>query len=114
MIRLQELRTERKLSQQEVANALGITQQSYSRYERGGNELGYDALIKFANFFDVSIDYLLGKSEYYYPDSVASVEERELLALFEEMTPAQKARFLAYGEGLLQKAAYNDFEKKSS
>lgn len=114
MIRLQELRIERKLSQQEAAKALGITQQSYSRYERGGNELGYNALIKFAKFFDVSIDYLLGNSEYYYPDSVVSGEERELLELFGEMSPAQRGRFIAYGEGLLGKMADEAVPKRFS
>ena len=103
MIRLQELRTEKGLSQEEAAKALGVTQQSYSRYERGGNELGYSALIKFAKFFDVSVDYLLGNSTYFYPDLVQSPEERELLELFGEMSAGQKARFLAYGEGLLGK-----------
>lgn len=112
--RLQQLREEKKLSQGVLAKELGVTRQAYSRYERGERELNYNSLIKLANYFDVSVDYLLGNSKFYYPDSVASDEERELLDLFDEMSPSQKARFIAYGEGLLQKAAYNGSEKKSS
>ncbi len=105
MIKLHELRKEKGISQEEAAKALGITQQSYSRYERGGNELGYDALIKFAKFFDVSIDYLLGNSTYFYPDKIQSAEEREILALFSKMTREQKIRFIGIGEGMIENSA---------
>lgn len=114
MIKLQELRTEKGLSQYEAAKALGVTQQSYSRYERGGSELGYSALIKFANYFDVSIDYLLGNSKYFYPSALATEEERELLDMFSKMTNAQKARFLGIGEGMLEKTTDKPQVQKNS
>ena len=104
MLKLQELRNEKRLSQAEIAKLLGTNQQAYSRYERGEREMGYNTLIKFAKFFDVSVDYLIGNSAYYYPDSITSEDERELLALYGEMNPAQKARFVAYAEGLLNKS----------
>lgn len=111
MLKLQELRIERRISQEEAAKALNITQQAYSRYERGERELGYAALIRFAKFFDVSIDYLLGNSTYFYPDSVKSPslskEESELFMLFAKMSSAQKARFIGYGEGLLNERKEN-------
>ena len=102
---MQQLREEKNLSQGVLAKELEVTRQAYSRYERGERELGYEALAKLAKFFDVSIDYLLGNSTYYYPDAVATDEQRELFALFDEMTAAQKARFLAYGEGMLGRSA---------
>lgn len=74
MIKLYELRKEREISQDEIAKILNVTRQSYSRYERGEHELGYEALNKLANFFDVSIDYLLGYSIYFYPDKVRCAE----------------------------------------
>lgn len=93
MLKLHELRVEKKISQGEAAKALNITQQALSRYERGERELGYAALIKFANYFDVSVDYLLGNSTYFYPDAVKkgapelSDDERELLRLFRALPP---------------------------
>ncbi len=75
MIKLQELRIEKNLSQNEVAQNLGITQQAYSRYEREERELGYELLKKFANFFDVSVDYLLNNSTYFYPDRILTHDD---------------------------------------
>ncbi len=92
MIKLQELRIEKNLSQNEVAKNLGITQQAYSRYEREERELGYDLLKKFANFFDVSVDYLLNNSTYFYPDKVNNLsldltkKEETLLRYFRSLS----------------------------
>lgn len=112
-IRLQQLREEKKVSQSILAKELNVTRQAYSRYEHGDRELGYESLTKLSKFFDVSIDYLLGNTEYYYPDKIATEDERNLLALFNEMTPAQRGRFLAYGDGLLGKSADTANDRKS-
>jgi transcriptional regulator with XRE-family HTH domain len=62
--RLIELRNERKLTQDEVSKGIGISKSSIQKYE-GMTRFpqGYD-LIEIANFFEVSVEYLLGKSEY--------------------------------------------------
>ncbi|MGG3879613.1 helix-turn-helix domain-containing protein [Bacillus smithii] len=62
--RLKSLRLSKKLSQQDMANLLGITRQAYGRYESGLSEPDIENLRKLANFFDVSIDYLLDGQEY--------------------------------------------------
>ena len=80
--RLLELREEKRLSQDDIAKVLKVTRQAYSRYERGERELGYNALITLSRFFDVSIDYLLHVTDYYYPDQIStqySPEERKLI-----------------------------------
>ena len=80
--RLLELREEKKLSQDDISKILKVTRQAYSRYERGERELGYNALITLSRFFDVSVDYLLGATDYYYPDQIStqySPEERKLI-----------------------------------
>ena len=61
--RLKELRKEHKLTQQQLANALNIQQQSYLRYELNTSEPSYDMLVKIADMFDVSTDFLLGRKE---------------------------------------------------
>ena len=59
--RLHLLRTEKKRTQQQVADYLGITRPAYTAYEKGNRSPDYDLLVKLANYFDVSTDYLLGK-----------------------------------------------------
>ena len=61
-IRLKELRRERHLSQVRLAMDLHLSQNTVSRYETGEREAGYAMLILLADYFDVSIDYLLGRT----------------------------------------------------
>lgn len=56
--RLHTLRKERKLCQEDMAKQLGIARTTYAMYEQGNREPDYNTLIKLANFFEVSIDYL--------------------------------------------------------
>ena len=57
---LKALREDRDLSQKEVANYLGTTQQVYSRYETGVNEIPVRQLIKLCELYNVSAEYILG------------------------------------------------------
>ena len=61
--RLKELRLEKGMTQQQVASLLNIKQQSYTRYEYGTGEPSLQTLIKLADIFAVSTDYLLGISD---------------------------------------------------
>ena len=63
MLRLKELRKERKVSQLKLAMDLNISQNSVSRYENGEREAGYDTLVAIADYFNVSVDYLLGRTD---------------------------------------------------
>lgn len=63
MIRLKELREKRRISQQKLAIDLCMNQNSISRYENGTREADYKTLIQFADYFDVSIDYLLERTD---------------------------------------------------
>ncbi len=62
--RLKQLRQERMLSQQEFANMIGISKSSINMYERGEREPGIETLEAIADFFNVDMDYLLGKSQH--------------------------------------------------
>ena len=61
--RLKELRKKRNISQLKLAMDLDMNQNSISRYENLEREADYATLIKFADYFDVTLDYLLGRSE---------------------------------------------------
>ena len=57
--RIRALREDNDYTQQFVADKIGITQRKYSYIETGQQQLTDDILIKLANFYNVSIDYLL-------------------------------------------------------
>jgi len=61
-MRLKELRKKRGISQLKLAMDLSMNQNSISRYESGTREADYATLIKFADYFNVSIDYLLERT----------------------------------------------------
>jgi transcriptional regulator with XRE-family HTH domain len=63
IFRLKELRKKRRISQQALATALNVNQNSISRYETGEREADYKTLIAFADYFNVSVDYLLGRTD---------------------------------------------------
>lgn len=62
-MRLKELRKEKGLSQLRLATDLHTTQNTISRYETGEREPGIAELIKIADYFNVSVDYLIGRTE---------------------------------------------------
>ena len=60
---LRELREDRDLTQKEIAAVLGTTQQVYSRYEKGENEMPVRHVIALCRYYKVSADYVLGLSD---------------------------------------------------
>ncbi len=63
MKNLKKLRKSKGLSQMQLALKLGLNQNTVSRYENCQREADYQTLIMFADFFDVSIDYLIGRTD---------------------------------------------------
>lgn len=76
MNRLKELRKEKKLSQKEIADFLGVNEKTISRWENGESQLKADKAQALANYFGVSAGYLLGYSEFR--------EENELIKKIDE------------------------------
>lgn len=61
--RIRDLREDNDKTQQEIANVLNTSQTMYARYERGANELPIHHLIKLADYYGVSTDYILGRTD---------------------------------------------------
>lgn len=61
--RLRDLREDHDLSQTQVADLLHIQQTVYSRYERGFQTIPLEHLIKLADYYQVSLDYLTGRTD---------------------------------------------------
>ncbi len=60
---LRSLREDRDLKQSDIADLIGTTQQQYSKYETGESELPIRALLILANYYKISADYLLGRTD---------------------------------------------------
>ena len=61
--RIRDLREDRDWTQTDVAERLNMTQTGYSKYERGERDIPTEVLIKLADIYDTSIDYLLGQTQ---------------------------------------------------
>ncbi len=60
---IKDLREDHDLTQEQVAKVLGTSQTMYARYERGANELPIRHLIKLADYYHVTTDYILGRKK---------------------------------------------------
>ena len=61
--RIKDLREDRDLYQKDLAKILNVSQAQYSRIETGENEITLDSLIRLANFYNTSTDYILGLTD---------------------------------------------------
>lgn len=86
--KLVQLRKEKKRTQQEVADYLGVTRPAYTAYEKDSRNPDYETLKKIATYFNVTTDYLLGNSDIKNPEEItyAGIKNEEYAAL----TPYQK------------------------
>ena len=67
--RLKDLREDHDLSQQQIADYLGMKQPQYSRYERGTRDIPTDVLIQLAKYYKTSTDFILGLTNHSEPYS---------------------------------------------
>lgn len=76
-MKLKEVRTRRNMTQQTVADYIGCSSVVYSRYERGTRQPSIEMLLKLADLFGVTVDYLLGRQD--LEDSTLSEYEKKLV-----------------------------------
>jgi len=109
--RISELRENNNLTQEELAKNLGITRASLSHYETSRREPDYETLTKIADYFQVSLDYLMGRTDDPKPSVNESVQrfteslelsDETILERFtlkidgRELTPEEAKRFIAF------------------
>ena len=66
---IKDLRHINQISQQKLANSIGVSRSTIAMWELGNSEPDNENLTKLANFFNVSVDYLLGQNDYSFPNS---------------------------------------------
>lgn len=105
--RFKMLRGSRKLSQQELADELGTSKSSVNMYERGEREPGIEMLETIADFFNVDMDYLLGKS------SIANRNFENYYSEFDNLSPIQTQRLPLLGEIACGEPIFCDEDRES-
>lgn len=92
-MRLKNLREKKKVKQLELANLLGISAAQYSRLENQLSILSIDQAIILADYFDVSLDYLVGRTEPQSKHNYVWIEEdlfEKLISLMKEIEHKSK------------------------
>lgn len=116
-----ELREEAGLSQQKLADKIGLSSSAIARWELGQSEPGFNAILAYTKFFDVSADYLLGLEDDFGARTATggnvmrdtnTAQERELLALFRTLSPYLKGLTLDTVRGWAGNAG-NSLHKKA-
>lgn len=87
--------------QKDVAALLGIDRTTYAKYESGASEPNYETLLKLAEIFGVSTDYILGRDEKKPAPISESELDAELIERLCNLTPEEKAKVDAFVQGLL-------------
>lgn len=102
MINLKNLRVQTKKTQEETAKNLKMPRTKYARYELGTAEPNIETLIKLANYFHTTIDYILGHNVPYLLDkSTLSQEQQELLNYIQNLSPQNCKRVKDFITGIL-------------
>ena len=99
MNRLYELRTEKKLSQRDMAKILNISQGTFNNWENAKTEPSIEQLKTLSRFFEVSIDYLVGNSDDYgliKIESKIDAEEIEILRKLDKFNKEARCALLAF------------------
>ena len=107
-MRLKELREERDLTQDEIATAIETSRTNIGRWEKGLNEPSASHIVKLANFFECTTDYLLGVEDDFgnvtvRGDFALNAEEKELLENFRALVKTEKKQVSQYVGFLVQK-----------
>lgn len=97
--RLKQLRLEASITQETLAQAISVRRPAISGYETKQQQPDFQRLYLIANYFDVSIDYLLGYSDIKNPGNTApppvlSADQRELLQLYSQLSRLNQGRAL--------------------
>ena len=98
MIRLFELRSGEGLSQRDIAKIMNVSQGTYNNWENEKTQPSIEQLISLAEYFSVSVDYLIGHSEDYIQSvsNVISSDEKTLLKHYRELSEPAKQGLLSF------------------
>ncbi len=102
-MRIKELMQEKGIQQQQMAELLNVSRASIYKYQQGKAEPNIETLIKIADYFDVSLDYLCGRQNknLIFADSLTETQKK-LVAIIKRLTPEQANFALGYFSEMLK------------
>lgn len=101
-MRIKELRQKMNLSQDKLAKELGLAQTTLYNYETGRNDPSVETLIHLADFFNVSVDELIGRETNFININLLSEDEAYLIRKILKMKPLELEKTKAYVTGLTE------------
>lgn len=112
--RLKELRQQHGMTQADLADLLNLGPTAISNYEANRNEPAFDKLVQLASYFEVSCDYLLGKSDKYLPvgGEVLDKDIIEIFDLYQEMNLTSVNELKHYSKYLIYRQNLKNSEEK--
>lgn len=100
MIVIKKLRTERNLAQKDLAEKLNVEAYTVSDWEQGRCEPSIDMLIKIADYFGVTIDYLVNHKVDFYDYTKFSLAQLELINYIKNLNDKEVTRILGYVDAI--------------
>ena len=106
MLRIKELRKEKGISQEELAKKIQVKNYSIGDWERDRTEPNINTLIELANYFEVSVDYLIGRTE---DDGIINIntnlqnDEIQLLKEYKKLNSDEKNQVIGFAKALAYK-----------
>lgn len=97
-MRLREIRNEKNITQIRLSIAAEVSQETISAYESGKALPSAETLIKIADFLDVSIDYLLERTDNPLVNSSIKDEDNEIISIYHSLDKKQKEDVLTYAK----------------
>ena len=113
MNRMKELREELNISKAQVARDLNMAYTTYVNYEKETREPNSEVLILVANYFHVSVDYLIGRTDIKIESTsaptpeVTDIKQTQLLSNFNQLNDTGKTRLLEYSDDLVTSGKYS-------
>lgn len=97
---IRKLRKEKNLTQEELAEIVNVTKATINSYELGRTEPNIDILIKLADYYNVTLDYLVGRENENLLTKYFN-EKKQLLKIAEQLNKDNLLKVLIYATGLL-------------
>ena len=105
MNRIRELRKKKNLTMKDLGDAIGVAESTVSLYETGKRQPDQETLLLLANFFHVSLDYLVGRINNEKPTAIGDGLDRELIDLMSGLSPQEVQRVRDFVAGLIASRA---------
>lgn len=115
-IRIKDLRKERNITQSDLAKILNVTQDSISLWEKNKRVPDTQYIIQLADYFEVSTDYLLGRSDDFGNVTVTTAsssaaltpDEQEILETYRNLPPHRRKTFMLFVESCNEESTYKN------